>query len=117
MSSVEGESLDSHGAHLIQWTYVHYYFFPFFPRTQSENSSFFIFFSLHAIDERDRRDCFGAEKQIYRMCIMTNITPSVLHIKQNTTVGATKAIRSLRSWAYDGVQVTCDALHFGLHGN
>ena len=69
-------------------------FFPFFPHTQSENSSFFIFFSLPHIDERDRRVCFGAEKQIYRMCIMTNNTPSVLHIKQNTTVGATKAIRS-----------------------
>ena len=87
-----------------------HYFFPFFPRTQSENSSFFIFFSLHAIDERDRRDCFGAEKQIYRMCIMTNITPSVLHIKQNTTVGATKAIRSLRSWAYETFK-SHDVLH------
>ena len=87
-----------------------HYFFPFFPRTQSENSSFFIFFSLHAIDERDRRVCFGAEKQIYRMCIMTNNTPSVLHIKQNTTVGATKAIRSLRSWAYETFK-SRDVLH------
>ena len=41
---------------------------------------------------------------------MTNNTPSVLHIKQNTTVGATKAIRSLRSWAYETFK-SRDVLH------